>query len=212
MFERFTEDARRVLFFGRYEASQLGDLEIKVEHLLLGLARTTAGVAARIFADRGISLDDIRRDIETRSAFREKVSTSIEIPFDSETKCALQFAAEEADRLRHQHIGTEHLLLGILRAEPSAAAAMLINRGLDLAKARDAVMQLDKARAVGMQFVGDAESRSASSHCTEASALIRSIDHLLGRLAAFASNSDEARSLIQEIRQRVRALERHYER
>src|SRR6266542_2640142 len=63
MFERFTEDARRVLFFGRYEASQLGDLEIKVEHLLLGLARTTAGVAARIFADRGISLDDIRRDI-----------------------------------------------------------------------------------------------------------------------------------------------------
>ena len=195
MFERFTENARRVLFFARYEASQFGDLAITVEHMLLGLVRTTGGAAARVLAERGISPDGIRRDIESRAEFHEKVSTSVEIPFTDETKRVLQFATEEADGLRHQHIGTEHLLLGILRAEKSAAAAILINRGLDLGKAREAVIKVS----------AEDKSRSAS-HRTEASILIRGIDQLLDRLAAFTSNSDEARSLIDEIRQRVRAL------
>ena len=86
-------------------------------------------------------------------------------------------------------------MLGILRAEKSAAAAILINRGLDLGKAREAVIKVS----------AEDKSRSAS-HRTEASILIRGIDQLLDRLAAFTSNSDEARSLIDEIRQRVRAL------
>ena len=112
MFERYTERARRVLFFARYEASQLGSISIETEHLLLGLIREGKGLTSRIFARSHLSLENIRKEIEGRTVFREKVSTSVEIPFSAETKRVLQFAAEEADRLLHNYIGTEHLLLG----------------------------------------------------------------------------------------------------
>src|SRR6478736_6662743 len=117
MFERYTERARRVLFFARYEASQLGSISIETEHLLLGLIREGKGLTSRIFARSHLSLENIRKEIEGRTVFREKVSTSVEIPFSAETKRVLQFAAEEADRLLHNYIGTEHLLLGILRED-----------------------------------------------------------------------------------------------
>src|SRR5207302_1723395 len=109
MFERYTERARRVLFFARYEASQLGSISIETEHLLLGLIREGKGLTSRIFARSHLSLENIRKEIEGRTVFREKVSTSVEIPFSAETKRVLQFAAEEADRLLHNYIGTEHL-------------------------------------------------------------------------------------------------------
>jgi hypothetical protein len=126
MFERYTERARRVLFFARYEASQLGSISIETEHLLLGLIREGKGLTSRIFARSHLSLENIRKEIEGRTVFREKVSTSVEIPFSAETKRVLQFAAEEADRLLHNYIGTEHLLLGILREERSVAASILM--------------------------------------------------------------------------------------
>ena len=96
MFERYTERARRVLFFARYEASQLGSISIETEHLLLGLIREGKGLTSRIFARSHLSLENIRKEIEGRTVFREKVSTSVEIPFSAETKRVLQFAAEEA--------------------------------------------------------------------------------------------------------------------
>ena len=194
MFERYTESARRALFFARYEASELGDLVINTEHLLLGLARS--GTAARIFTDRGVSLQDIRRDIEkSRAACADKVATSVEIPFDRDAKVALQFAAEEADRLAHHHIGTEHLLLGLLRVEESSAAAILMTHGLRLPQLREVAAKM-------------AAERSPASHSNEASALIHALKQLLERLGAITSNSDEGRSLISEIRERVAALER----
>ena len=130
MFERYTERARRVLFFARYEASQLGSISIETEHLLLGLIREGKGLTSRIFARSHLSLENIRKDIEGKTVFREKVSTSVEIPFSAETKRVLQFAAEEADRLLHNYIGTEHLLLGILREERSVAASILVEKGM----------------------------------------------------------------------------------
>ena len=83
MFERFTEQARRTLFFARYEASQLGDLTIESEHLLLGLVREGKGLAAHIFGSLHVPVDQIRRDIEGRAAIRPKVSTSVEMPCQS---------------------------------------------------------------------------------------------------------------------------------
>ncbi|MCX6552204.1 MAG: ATP-dependent Clp protease ATP-binding subunit [Acidobacteria bacterium] len=142
MFERYTERARRVLFFARYEASQLGRVSLETEHLLLGLIREGKGLTSRIFARSNVVLDSIRKDIEGRTVFREKVSTSVEIPFSSETKRVLQCAAEEADRLLHTYIGTEHLLLGILREERSLAAAILIEKGMRLATVREDVVSL----------------------------------------------------------------------
>src|SRR5450830_1894647 len=145
MFERYTERARRVLFFARYEASQLGSISIETEHLLLGLIREGKGLTSRIFARSHLSLENIRKEIEGRTVFREKVSTSVEIPFSAETKRVLQFAAEEADRLLHNYIGTEHLLLGILREERSVAASILMEHGMRLNTVReDAVQLLDE--------------------------------------------------------------------
>ena len=142
MFERYTERARRVLFFARYEASQLGSISIETEHLLLGLIREGKGLTSRIFARSHLSLESIRKEIEGRTVFREKVSTSVEIPFSAETKRVLQYAAEEADRLLHNYIGTEHLLLGILREERSVAATILMEKGMRLHTVREDIVQL----------------------------------------------------------------------
>jgi ATP-dependent Clp protease ATP-binding subunit ClpC len=142
MFERYTERARRVLFFARYEATQLGSTSIETEHLLLGLIREGKGLTSRIFARSHLSLESIRKEIEGRTVFREKVSTSVEIPFSAETKRVLTFAAEEADRLLHTYIGTEHLLLGLLREERSVAASILYEKGMRLASVREDIVQL----------------------------------------------------------------------
>ncbi len=142
MFERYTERARRVLFFARYEASQLGSISIETEHLLLGLIREGKGLTSRIFARSNLSLEHIRKQIESRTVFREKVSTSVEIPFSGESKRLLQFAAEEADRLLHNYIGTEHLLLGILREERSVAASILKEKGMRLNSVREHIVAL----------------------------------------------------------------------
>ena len=147
MFERYTERARRVLFFARYEASQLGSISIETEHLLLGLIREGKGLTSRIFARSHLSLENIRKEIEGRSIFREKVSTSVEIPFSTETKRVLQYSAEEADRLLHNYIGTEHLLLGILREERSVAASILTERGMRLNTVREDIVQLLNEKA-----------------------------------------------------------------
>ena len=142
MFERMSERARRVLFFARFEASQLRSLSIETEHLLLGLVREGTGLTSRIFARHHVSLDTVRRDIEGRTVYREKVSTSVEIPFTEETKRVFQFAAEEADRLQNSHIGTEHLLLGLLRENRSVAALTLLRYGMQLDAVRADVVGL----------------------------------------------------------------------
>jgi ATP-dependent Clp protease ATP-binding subunit ClpC len=142
MFERYTERARRVLFFARYEATQLGSTQIETEHLLLGLIREGKGLTSRIFQRSHLSLETIRKEIEGRTVFKEKVPTSVEIPFSPETKRVLQYAAEEADRLLHTYIGTEHLLLGILREERSVAAAILSEKGMRLTSVREDIVQL----------------------------------------------------------------------
>ncbi len=144
MFERYTEKARRVIFFARYEASQFGAPAIEPEHLLLGLMREDKTLTARFLARAQASLEAIRKEIEGRAPLREKISTSVELPLAPETKRVLAYAHEESDRLQHRHIGTEHLLLGLLREERSMASEILHERGLRLAAVREEV-----ARATG---------------------------------------------------------------
>ena len=147
MFERFTERARRVLFFARYEASQLGSFSIETDHLLLGLIREEKGITGQLFRRAQFPVDGIRTAIEGRAKGRKKVPTSVEIPFTAQTKRVLQHAAEEADRLLHSHIGTEHLLLGILREEGSAAAAILMQHGMRVEAVREDIVRLVNDRA-----------------------------------------------------------------
>src|SRR3954470_7859834 len=136
MFERYTERARRVIFFARYEASQFGSTTIETEHLLLGLIREDKNLTNR-FLRNSSSIESIRKEIEGRTTIREKVSTSIDLPLSNECKRILASAAEEAERLNHRHIGTEHLLLGILREEKCVAAEILQERGLRLNTIRE---------------------------------------------------------------------------
>src|SRR5262252_2218893 len=136
MFERYTERARRVIFFARYEASQFGSTTIETEHLLLGLIREDKNLTNRFLRNHS-SIESIRKEIEGRTTIREKVSTSIDLPLSNECKRILAYAAEEAERLNHRHIGTEHLLLGILREEKCVAAEILHERGLRLVAIRE---------------------------------------------------------------------------
>ncbi|MER3428524.1 MAG: ATP-dependent Clp protease ATP-binding subunit ClpC [Pyrinomonas sp.] len=137
MFERYTEKARRVIFFARYEAAQFGAPAIEPEHLLLGLLREDKGLTQRFLARTQMSVEAIRRDIEARTMMREKISTSVELPLAPDTKRVLIYAHEESERLGHKHIGTEHLLLGLLRDERSLAAEILHERGLRVSAVRE---------------------------------------------------------------------------
>src|SRR5881398_3637698 len=147
MFERYTEKARRVIFFARYEASQFGAPAIEPEHFLLGLMREDKTLTGRFFPRAQVSIESIRKEIEGRTLLREKISTSVELPLAPETKHVLAYAHEESDRLQHRHIGTEHLLLGLLREERSMAAEILFERGLRLAAVRDEIARQSGADA-----------------------------------------------------------------
>ena len=142
MFNRFTARARRVLFYARSQVSQLGSSAIEPEHILLGVLDEGNGLGCRILARTGVALDDCRNDIVRRLTGREKVPESDEIPFSVSCKRALQYAAEEADRLLHNDVGTEHLLLGLLREERSVAADVLAARGLRIEAVREAIVEL----------------------------------------------------------------------
>src|ERR1700750_637546 len=181
MFERYTERARRVLFFARYEASQLGSISIETEHLLLGLIREGKGLTSRIFARSHLSLESIRKEIEGRTVFREKVSTSVEIPFSAETKRVLQFAAEEADRLLHNYIGTEHLLLGILREERSVAATILMEKGMRLNTVREDIVALLNEKTTLTRSVKETPLLAEFSRDLTESAMKNMLDPLVGR-------------------------------
>jgi len=136
MFEKYTETARRVIFFGRYEASQVGSAYIEPEHLLLGVLREDKVLLNRFLRSRA-ALESLRREIEGRLTVRASTSTSPDLPLSESGKRVLAFAAEEAERLVHKHIGTEHLLLGLLREEKSIAAVILRGRGLRLTSIRE---------------------------------------------------------------------------
>jgi uncharacterized protein (TIGR03435 family) len=142
MFNRFTLRARRVLFYARSEVSQLGSSAVEPEHILLGVLDEGKGLGSRILARTGGTLDDFRSDIIRRLTRREKISESDDIPFSASCERVLQYAAEEADRLLHNAIGTEHLLLGLLREEGSVASEVLSARGLRIEAVREAIVEL----------------------------------------------------------------------
>src|SRR5882757_1735288 len=150
MFERYTEKARRVIFFARYEASQFGSPYIETEHLLLGLLREDKALTNRFLRSHA-SVESIRKQIEAHTTIREKVSTSVDLPLSNECKRVLACAAEEAERLSHKHIGTEHLLLGLLREEKCFAAEILQERGLRLPAIREELQRTTQEKVPSSQ-------------------------------------------------------------
>jgi CheY-like chemotaxis protein len=159
MFERYTERARRVIFFARYEASEHGASSIETEHLLLGILREGKEPVSHIVARGHLRLEAIRREIERRLAAdpQVKVSTSVDIPLSAESKRVLVRAAEEAERMHHDYIGTEHILIGLLQEESSFAARILTDMGVRLSSVReDLALWLKERRQARTVVVKDA--------------------------------------------------------
>ena len=182
MFERYTEKARRVIFFARYEASQHGSPYIETEHMLLGVLREDKTLTYRFLRPYG-SAEIIRKQIESHTIFREKTSTSIDLPLSNECKRVLAYAAEEAELLSHQHIGTGHLLLGLLREEKCFAAEILHGRGLQLSTVREELARSQDAPDVVATATRQVHSTVAISS-TPAGADIEVDDAFLGHTPA----------------------------
>jgi hypothetical protein len=148
MFERYTEKARRTIFFARYEASQFGSQQIETEHLLLGVFREDK-VLTNQFLGSCAKFEVMRRTVEQRAITGVKIPTSVDLPLSHECKRVLAYGAEEAERMHHKHIGTPHLLLGMLRETKSFAAQLLGEQGITLESVREQVCQSEFSSAQG---------------------------------------------------------------
>jgi ATP-dependent Clp protease ATP-binding subunit ClpC len=142
MFNRFTERARKVIVYAKEEARRFNHDYIGTEHLLLGLIREGEGVAASVLQKLGVDLESIRIEVEKLVQPGPQTQVVGDIPFTPRSKKALELAAEEARALGHNYIGTEHLLLGLVKEGEGMAYRVLLNLGLDLGKLRNEVMEL----------------------------------------------------------------------
>src|SRR6267378_6104772 len=141
MFERFTDRARRAVELAQEEARRLNHNYIGTEHILLGLIREGEGVAAKALESLGISLEAVRQQVE-KIIGRGQQAPSGHIPFTPRAKKVLELSLREAEALGHNYIGTEHILLGLIREGSGVAAQVLVKLGADLNRARQRVVQL----------------------------------------------------------------------
>ncbi len=141
MFERFTDRARRVVVLAQEEARLLNHNYIGTEHLLLGLIHEGEGVAAMALESLGISLEAVRAQVEEIIGQGQRAPTG-HIPFTPRAKKVLELSLREATQLSHNYIGTEHILLGLIREGEGVAAQVLVKLGADLSRVRQQVIQL----------------------------------------------------------------------
>ena len=141
MFERFSQRARRVVVLAQEEARMLDHDYIGTGHILLGLIREGEGVAGRALESLGISLEAVRQQVE-QIIGRGQQAPSGHIPFTPRAKKVLELALREAQQLGHNYIGTEHILLGLIREGSGVAAQVLVKLGADLNRARQQVVRL----------------------------------------------------------------------
>merc|ERR1719321_324328 len=141
MFERFTEKAIKVVMLAQEEARRLGHNFVGTEQILLGLIGESTGIAAKVLKNLGISLKDARLEVE-KIIGRGSGFVAVEIPFTPRAKRVLEMSLEEARQLGHNYIGTEHILLGLLREGEGVAARVLETLGADPAKIRTQVIRM----------------------------------------------------------------------
>ncbi|MBI5124558.1 MAG: ATP-dependent Clp protease ATP-binding subunit [Candidatus Omnitrophica bacterium] len=142
MFNRFTERARKVILLAKEEAKRFNHDYIGTEHILLGLVREGEGVAAAVLASFGLTSDKIRIEVEKLVQPGPTTVISGDLPFTPKAKKVMELATEEARALGHNYIGTEHLLLGLIKEGEGVASQVLMNLGLELEKVREEVMNL----------------------------------------------------------------------
>lgn len=140
MFERFTDRGRSVLVLAQEEARHLHHPFIGTEHILLGLLRVDEGAAARALASLGVTLDAVRAKLDERTIRRGSKTTSDKLPFTPRAKKVLELSLREALQLGHNYVGTEHILLGVVREGKSIAVEVLQSLGVDPPRVREAVI------------------------------------------------------------------------
>jgi ATP-dependent Clp protease ATP-binding subunit ClpA len=158
MFERFTDRARRVIVLAQEEARLLNHNYIGTEHLLLGLAHEGQGVAAKALELLGIRVEGLRSQVEQVIGQGQRAPTG-HIPFTPRAKKVLELSLREAKQLGHNYIGTEHLLLGLIREGEGVAAQVLVKLGADLSRVRQQVIQLLSGSASGPEAEAVAGTR-----------------------------------------------------
>jgi ATP-dependent Clp protease ATP-binding subunit ClpC len=190
MFERFTARARRAVVNAQQEARELNHNYIGTEHLLLGLMREPESVAARALQELKISQDTVREQV-IQIVGRGQQPPSGHVPFTPRAKKVLELSLREALQLSHNYIGTEHILLGLIREGEGVAAQVLVKLGGNLAVVREKVIEIIPAAAENVEFTERLRPAGATS-----------LEGILGPLAAISDRLDA-------IATRLDAIERH---
>jgi hypothetical protein len=186
MFERYTDKAKRVIFFARYEASELGSPVIESEFLLLGILREEPYAATRWLGCGTDWIAGLREEIARSFPAGKKIATSVDLPLSDEVQRILGYAVEEVERLAHQHIGVEHLFLGLLREPKSRAGQLLRSRGIQANTVRETMeKELTDHAFAGLSFGGQRkpvavaipqESKAGSLGMPQASVVVQESD------------------------------------
>lgn len=155
MYERFTDRARKVMMLANEEAQRLRHEYIGTEHILLGLVGEGAGVAANVLKSLGVDQETVHLEVEKLISVGQHDVPQQQLPLTPRAKKALEYAMGEAINLRNEYVGTEHLLLGLLREEEGVAAQVLMNCGLRLEQVRNQVLNLLGNDPVPVERIND---------------------------------------------------------
>ncbi|MBF0533123.1 MAG: ATP-dependent Clp protease ATP-binding subunit [Candidatus Omnitrophica bacterium] len=203
MFNRFTERARKVIVYAKEEARRFNHDYIGTEHLLLGLVREGEGVAAAVLQKLGLDLETIRIEVEKLVQAGPQTQVIGDIPFTPRSKKALELSAEEARALGHNYIGTEHLLLGLVKEGEGMAYRVLLNLGLDLGKLRNEVMEL---LGSGIPGFHQQEQAKAGNKTPAIDAYGRNLNKLAkdGKLDPVIGRDEEIERILQILSRRTK--------
>ena len=180
MFEQYTERAKRVLAFAKYEASQMGSDTMQTEHILLGLIREAEDIILKLFSKWNIDPEEVRAEVEMMSTFQKRKSAPVEIAISREAQRVLAYAVEESKNLLHKYVGTEHILLGLLREENSMAARILSQKGLRVFTLREDIVAFHREKTLAKEKEKLPFLTEFSRNLTEL-ALKKKFDPLIGR-------------------------------
>ena len=184
MNSNFTDRVRKVLSMAREEATRLHHDYVGTEHILLGLIREGEGVAAAILTNLNVDLDELRERIEERVDLGKSDMTADEVPYTTRAKKVLEFSVAEARSLKHSYVGTEHLLLGLLREEKGIAAQVLEDVGVTIEMARNETIRLLGGELSSMEGGGQASRSSEKKSKTPA------LDHFCRDLTELARDGE----------------------
>ncbi|MDA9840784.1 NDP-hexose 4-ketoreductase, partial [Rubripirellula sp.] len=161
MYERFTDRARKVMQLANQEAQRFNHEYIGTEHILLGLVKEGSGVAANVLKNLEVDLRKIRLEVEKLVQSGPEMVTVGKLPQTPRAKKVIEYSMEEARNLNHSYVGTEHILLGLLREQEGVAAQVLMNLGLKLEDVREEVLNLLGHGLEGAEVGGERAGRSA---------------------------------------------------